>query len=117
MPLASLLSFFSLVLFLLLCIPQSVRAQSDIYRWVDDKGVQHFSDTPPQQRKAFVTFPKHSSQSRPSPVVSEALQAETTPIQAEVPLAAILAPKEKEDFARRGISLDQKVLILFDDTY
>ena len=56
--------------------PQSA-AQEDIYRWVDDKGVVHFGDRPPQQADVEkISIPE--SQIQPSegsdPVDQEASQ-------------------------------------------
>ena len=57
--------------------PQSA-AQEDIYRWVDDKGVVHFGDRPPQQADVEkISIPE--SQIQPSdgsdPVDQEASQS------------------------------------------
>ena len=118
--------FFTCILFSFFLLPcthlTTLAQEAHIYRWIDEKGIQHFSDVPPQPRKPIAQPPQYSSRFQPPEATSQTLvtveaMSSRAPTQAEVPLSTILAPEEQKNFVRRGIRLDQKILILFDDTY
>ena len=110
----SRLSLNALISFVFFILPSVACAQAQIHHWVDGKGIHHYSDTPPNNHSQKVRQKVSPVQ---SPSQNQVNYAKGTPTQVEIPLAALLDPKEKEDFLRRGINLEQKILVLFDDTY
>jgi hypothetical protein len=91
----------------LLCC--SVPAAADVYRWVDDQGVVHYSDKPPTKDAKPVELPKLETFPSGSPP-SNLGQAVTADQHADSsgPGLAILTPEANETF--RGDS-NQEVIV------
>ena len=114
MPHISRLGLKAVISVSFLILPSAVFAQAQIHHWVDLNGIHHYSDTPPKNQNLSVKQKDTSAHLSASQQVNYARES---PTQVEVPLASLLNAEEKEDFVRRGISLEQKILVLFDDTY
>jgi hypothetical protein len=95
-------------------LPSAAFSQAQIYHWVDVKGIHHYSDTQPDNRSQDLGYNVSAAQRLSKNQVN---YAKGSPTCVGLPLATLLDPKEKEYFVRRGINIEQKILVLFDDTY
>ena len=90
-------------------------AQAQVYRWVDDKGVIHFSDRPVRNQESTSMSVSGSAPSDKLPMVDAAPAKGMKRIH--VPLSTILSPREADRLRKYGINPDQSVPLMLDSVY
>ena len=87
-----------------------VCAAAKVYKWVDEDGVVHFSDTPPDEAKSAdsetLIIPKTPASAIPAEPAAKpvAVAAAVEENQTPTPAAAIAAPAEKIDITSMSIA-------------
>ena len=104
---------FAVSLLTFLTLPTLSEAQ--VYRWVDEKGVIHFSDRPVRNQKSTAMSVSGSAPSDRLPMVDTAPAKGRKRIH--VPLSTILSPREADRLRKYGINPDQAVPLVLDSVY
>jgi hypothetical protein len=105
---------FSASLLTLLVLPAFAEAQ--VYRWVDEKGVIHFSDRPLRKQESTAMSVSGPAPTSPSDRLPTAAPAKAMK-RIHVPLSTILSPREADRLRKYGINPDQPVPLMLDSVY
>lgn len=98
---------FALILALTFALP----AAAEVYRWVDENGVVHYTDKPPAPGAEPAKLPKLQKMPAGSvPEARESSRAETAPeVTAEIPTVKVVSPTVDQTF--RGASHQVQVVV------
>lgn len=95
---------------ILTAVCASVNAENKVYKWVDEDGVVHFSDTPPAESSPaetdIITIPKSEPNTTAVQAAAEtpAVSATVDEMPSDQPVTKIAAPVPKIDITKMSIA-------------